>query len=92
MSEKIIYPFRKSDGFVRPCKKGCPNCTHCTDVWWDYSHGIYYTECELDGDAPLCELYENDGTEPITVEEFNKVKEAEDVRIVSELRLQQLLR
>ena len=75
MCEKIIYPFRKTDGFVLPCKKGC---THCTDVFWDYSHGIYNTYCELDGEAPLCEFYENDGTEPITVEEFNKLKEKDD--------------
>lgn len=47
MNDKIVYPFKKSDGFYRPCQKGCPNCTHCTDVFWDYSHDIYATMCEI---------------------------------------------
>lgn len=77
MSEKIIYPFLKSDGFVRPCKIGCPNCTHCTDVWWDYSHGIYGCECELEECEPCCAHYENDGTKPVTAEEFDIMKRQE---------------
>lgn len=84
MSDKIVYPFLKSDGFVRPCRKGCPNCTHCTDVWWDYSHGIYYTECNIGGEAPCCDQYENDGTEPITIEEFRRMKEEENRRWTNE--------
>jgi hypothetical protein len=78
MSEKIVYPFLKSDGFVRPCRKGCPNCLHCTDVFWDYSHGIYHCECELNMKQPCCDLYENNGTEPITIEEYNRIKEKEN--------------
>jgi len=76
--EKIIYPFKKSDGFYRPCYQGCPNCTHCTDVFWDYSHGIYATICEIH-DEPVkgCTDYENDGTEPITIEEWNELKRKE---------------
>ena len=76
---KEIYPFKKTDGFVLPCKKGCPNCKHCTDVFWDYISGIYGCECEYDEDGqPLCSKYENDGTQPITEEEFKKLKEAEN--------------
>lgn len=85
MSDKIIYPYRKCDGFVRPCRKGCPNCKHCTDVWWDYSHGIYGCECELEEEGPCCDRYENDGTEPVTVEDFDKMKEEENERIVMNL-------
>ena len=81
MSDKIVYPFLKSDGFVRPCRKDCPNCTHCTDVWWDYAHGIYGCECGLDNKGPCCDQYENDGTEPITIEEYNKMKEEENERV-----------
>ena len=79
MSERIVYPYLKSDGFVRPCRKGCPNCIHCTDVWWDYSHGIYRCDCELhrDEEGPCCDLYTNDGTEPITIEEYEQIKEQE---------------
>ena len=77
-TDKIIYPFKKSDGFYRPCYQGCPNCTHCTDVFWDYSHGIYATLCEIH-DEPVkgCTDYENDGTEPITIEEWNELKRKE---------------
>ena len=77
-TDKIIYPFKKSDGFYRPCHQGCPNCTHCTDVFWDYSHGIYATVCEIH-DEPVkgCRDYENDGTEPITIEEWNELKRKE---------------
>ena len=77
-TDKIIYPFKKSDGFYRPCYQGCPNCTHCTDVFWDYSHGIYATLCEIH-DEPVkgCTAYENDGTEPITIEEWNELKRKE---------------
>lgn len=82
MSEKIIYPYLKSDGFVRPCLKGCPNCSHCTDIWWDYSNGIYHCDCEFEMDGPCCDLYDNDGTEPITVEEFDRIKEEENRRIL----------
>lgn len=78
MDDKIVYPFIKSDGYLRPCYKGCPNCTHCTDVFWDYSHGIYATICEIH-DEPVkgCTDYENDGTEPITIEEWNELKRKE---------------
>ena len=77
-TDKIIYPFKKFDGFYRPCYQGCPNCTHCTDVFWDYSHGIYATICEIH-DEPVkgCTDYENDGTEPITIEEWNELKRKE---------------
>lgn len=81
MSE-LIYLYLKSDGFVRPCRKGCPNCTHCTDVWWDYSHGIYHCVCELQLEGPCCEQYTNDGTKPITVEEYNQIKEQENQKIM----------
>lgn len=25
----------------------CAFCSHCTDIFWDYSHGIYARFCEL---------------------------------------------
>lgn len=79
---KDIYPFKKSDGFVRPCNKGCPNCKNCTDVFWDYFDGIYDCICSIHEDHDVCcEDYVNDGTEPISVEEFNKIKEEENRRI-----------
>lgn len=81
--DKIIYPFKKSDGFCRPCKRGCPNYVNCSDVFWDYTNGIYLTLCAIhpefaDEGICWCEDYENDGTEPLTIEEWNKLKESED--------------
>lgn len=85
--KKDIYPFKKFDGFVRPCKKGCPNCTHCTDVFWDYSNGIYGAACEIHVEHGVCcEDYKNDGTEPVTIAEFSKMKEEEDKMINNILR------
>ena len=74
--EKNIYPFIKTDGFVRACRKGCPNCEHCTDVYWDYTDGIYDCVCELHTERPwgCCDDYVNDGTEPISAEEFAAIK------------------
>ena len=80
--DKIVYPFVRSDGFVSPCRKGCPNCKHCTDVLWDYSNGIYRCFCEIYIVHDICcNEYENDGTKPITIEEFKKIKEKEDESI-----------
>lgn len=80
--EKNIYPFMKTDGFVRPCKKGCPNCEHCTDVFWDYSNGTYHCECELHNEHEgCCKDYVNDGTEAITRDEFVAIKKSENERI-----------
>lgn len=76
-----VYPFKRSDGFVSACCKGCPNCAHCTDVFWSYSDGIYETMCNINGEAPYCEHYVNDGTKPITKEEFNEIKRKEDEMI-----------
>lgn len=77
--DKIIYPFKKSDGCYRPCKKGCPNCLHCTDVYWDYSNGIYLCLCNIhECNNGLCDDYENDGTQPLTIAEWNGLKRKED--------------
>ena len=61
--DKIVYPFIKSDGYLRPCYKGCPNCKHCSDVLWDYSNGVYMCICRLHEIHDICcPDYENDGT------------------------------
>ena len=78
MDDKIVYPFKKNDGFVRPCFKGCPNCCHADEIFWDYSHGVYAVTCQLhDVHDIICPDYENDGTKPVTIEEFNRMKEKE---------------
>lgn len=29
------------------CETLCVFCSHCTDVFWDYSHGPYMVICDL---------------------------------------------
>ena len=80
---KEIYPFLKDDGFYAPCVKGCPNCQHCTDVFYDYTNGIYGAVCDLYDmeHKNICKDYKNDGTEPISIEDFIKIKEKENEQI-----------
>lgn len=78
IEDKLIYPFIKSDGYLAACYRGCPNCKHCLHVQWDYSNGIHTCICSLyDEHEACCPDYENDGTKPVTVEEFIKMKEKE---------------
>ena len=73
--DKIIYPFIRSDGYLSPCVKGCPNCKHCSDVIWSYTTGIYHCICKIDNENEVCcPDYENDGTKPVTIDEFVKMK------------------
>ena len=32
-------------------ERSCLFCTHCTDVFWDYSSGPYMFICDADGDT-----------------------------------------
>ena len=78
INDKLIYPFIKSDGYLAACYRGCPNCKHVSDVLWDYSNGIYMCICRIHKEHEVCcPDYENDGTKPVTVEEFIKMKEKE---------------
>lgn len=49
----------KHYAYEEPC---CTVCKHCTDVFWDYSHGPYMALCEIcqgeTGDT--CGKYEPD--------------------------------
>lgn len=43
----------------------CLFCNHCTDIFWDYTNGIYDTYCELDKDIEkgakgLCKNFEEE--------------------------------
>lgn len=44
-----MLKFRCDSGktYVLP-ERVCLFCDHCTDIFWDYSHGIYMVICELD--------------------------------------------
>ena len=49
----------------------CVFCTHCTDVYWDYTHGIYMLTCDINshaadfGNLPnLCKYYNEDNNDP----------------------------
>lgn len=32
---------------------GCMFCAHCTDIFWDYSNGIYMHICDINGDPEI---------------------------------------
>lgn len=43
----------------------CVFCSHCTDIFWDYTHGIYALICELEREEVnslihTCEEFEED--------------------------------
>lgn len=33
--------------------KCCLFCNHCTDVFWDYTHGPYAYACDIEADTSL---------------------------------------
>ena len=38
----IKKPYKvKGLGTLMLPRKHCVFCEHCTDIWWDYTHGIY---------------------------------------------------
>lgn len=37
-----------NDVFVLCDEKDCVFCEHCTDIFWDFSNGIYLRICELE--------------------------------------------
>jgi len=43
-------------------EESCCTCKHCTDVFWDYSNGIYMLICELEdeGTDEICDMYQWD--------------------------------
>lgn len=45
---KLKDPIHPEGGPIVKVKndKDCIFCDHCTDVWWDYTHGPYMFFCE----------------------------------------------
>ena len=48
-------------------ERACVFCTHCTDIFWDFSHGIYKLYCEHHckaaefGNVPcICKRFDED--------------------------------
>ena len=48
MGNNNDYVWIRSDGrvFGLKNKKNCLICKHCTDIFWDYTHGPYMVICE----------------------------------------------
>ena len=48
MGNNNDYVWIRSDGrvFGLKNKKSCLICKHCTDIFWDYTHGPYMLFCE----------------------------------------------
>ncbi len=46
--------FKCADGYTYLCPdKCCLFCSHCPDIFWDYTHGIYMTLCDIDEDIVM---------------------------------------
>lgn len=46
--EKGLKPYEYGNGHMVGCKPdSCLFCKHCTDVFWDYTHGPYAIICDL---------------------------------------------
>ena len=41
--------YKLTEDLIVHCKndKDCIFCDHCTDIFWDYSNGIYMINCDL---------------------------------------------
>lgn len=41
-------PFECENGFIYQVPDdSCYICDHCTDIWYDYTHGPYMSLCDL---------------------------------------------
>lgn len=46
-------------------ENSCLFCNHCTDIFWDYTHGIYMTYCDNEKDIKIgakgeCKYFEEE--------------------------------
>lgn len=91
MGKDNDYVWIRSDGNVYGLKprKCCLICKHCTDIFWDYTHGPYMVVCEkseMSGNEESnfpeetnlgteCDLFElEDGTMTVSEYEENEKK------------------
>ena len=91
MEKNDDYVWIRRDGMVFGLKprKCCLICKHCTDIFWDYTHGPYMLFCEKacngGGDLPEetncgteCDLFEiEDGV--MTVSEYEKKRQTTEL-------------
>ena len=94
MCENNDYVWIRSDGKVYglKTKKNCLICKHCTDIFWDYTHGPYMAICEesektCNSESNLpeetnfgteCNLFElEDGV--MTVSEYERKRQAKEM-------------
>lgn len=59
--KKVMYQLTDSFYCAVP-EQSCCTCAHCSDVFWDYTNGIYMLICELQNDSngDWCESYQWD--------------------------------
>ena len=94
MGNNNDYVWIRSDGrvFGLKNKKNCLICKHCTDIFWDYTHGPYMLFCEKseissneESNLPEetncgteCDLFEiEDGV--MTVSEYEKKRQTTEL-------------
>ena len=63
-----IYRCDNGSYYVGP-QRSCLLCKHCTDLYWDYTHGPYMFFCELGLDVSMdCDKFEDDTDNPDIME------------------------
>ena len=88
MKNNDDYVWIRSDGMVFELKtrKSCLICKHCTDIFWDYTHGPYMLFCEKEESnlpegtnyGTECDLFEiEDGV--MTVSEYERKRQAKEM-------------
>ena len=73
-----LKEFQCQDGLLKGRKyklpaTACVFCNHCTDIFWDFSHGIYALFCDKDIDYSAlhgningeCKMFEPEESEEI---------------------------
>ena len=65
-----IYHCDNGNCYTGP-QRSCLFCKHCTDLFWDYTHGPYMFYCEL-GPVPVpcedCDSFQDDPDDPNIME------------------------
>lgn len=55
--------------FYKPKERTCLLCAHCTDIFYDYTHGPYTAICELGREIEYpCDDFEEDKEDPNIIE------------------------
>ena len=69
MSDTVMRKYECEYYSLSAPATSCFFCDHCTDIFFDFSHGPYMFFCELDEDVDVglsgkCKTFKEDGANP----------------------------